>query len=183
MTKTDRTQLGTQVLSIACAPDGQLLRVTRIARGKTSGSINLDAATLKEVDATGAAGTVANIAWTPASTVDASFTSKTKRWTVGEHGRGLFVHTLGGKQEDAPLPFNSATELTVTAFAISADERWAAVGSASGFVNVFNTASGEQRWAARQHKGHVTAACFSPDGQRIYSGNETGELRVADLPD
>lgn len=173
------TKLGTQVLGIACSADGHWLRVIRIARGATSGSIDLDAVTLKDAGTDGAA---ARSVWLPFATVDASFTSKTKCWTAGEHGRGLFVHMLDGKPVAAPLPFNSPTELTVTAFAISADERWVAVGSASGFVSVFDAVSGEQRWAARQHKGHVTAACFSPDGHRIYSGNETGELCAADLP-
>ena len=175
MTPKATTELGTQVLAIACSKDGRILRVTRIKRGKASGSVELDASTLQPVES--AAG-----AWLPVATLDEGLRSKTRHWTVGEFGQGLFVKTLAGKPVDAPIPFNSATELTVTAFAVSTDERWAAVGSASGFVSVFDTASGEERWAVRQHKGHVTALAFSPDGQRVYSGSAKGQMCAEDLP-
>lgn len=175
MTAPRKTALGTQVLSIACSADGRFLRVTRIARSEYTGIIELDAATLAEVDASRAD-------WLPVASLNESFSTRTRRWTAGEFGQGLFVERLDGKLLTMPPPFNTATELTVTAFAISADERWAMVGSASGFVSVFDAASGAQRWAARQHKGHVTAVCFSPDGQLAYSGNANGELCVVDLP-
>ena len=158
------TALGTQVLGIACSKDGRCLRVTRIARGKVTGNVHLDASTLRPVESAGAA-------WLPVATLDKGLRSKTKHWTVGKFGQGLFVKTLAGKPVDAPEPFNSASELTVTAFAVSTDERWAAVGSASGFVSVFDTASGEERWAERVHKGHVTALAFTPDGPPMGSGS------------
>ena len=172
---TATTKLGTQVQGIACSKDGRFLRVARIARGKATGSVDLDASTLQPVEP-------AATTWLPVATLDNGLRSKTKHWTVGKFGQGLFVKTLAGKPVGAPEPLNSATELTVTSFAVSTDERWAAVGSASGFVSVFDTHTGEERWAERQHKGHVTALAFSPDGQRIYSGNAQGQLCAVDLP-
>jgi len=169
------TELRSQVLSIACSKDGRFVRVRRIARGKTSGGVELDATTLQSAEPVAAT-------WLAVATLDQGLRGKTKSWTVGKFGQGLFVTTLAGKAAEAPEPFNSATQLTVTAFAISTDERWAAVGSASGFVSVFDTHSGEQRWAARQHKGHITAVAFSPDGQRVYSGSASGQMSAIDLP-
>lgn len=170
------TKLGTQVLGIACSKEGRFIRVARIARDQVTGSVDLDASTLQPVEP-------AATTWLPVATLDNGLRSKTKHWTVGKFGQGLFVKTLEGKPVEAPEPFNSATELTVTAFAISTDERWAAVGSASGFVSVFHTQSGEVRWAERRHKGHVTALAFSPNGQRVYSGNASGQLCASDLPE
>lgn len=168
--------LSTQVLGIACSKDGRFLRVTRIAWGKTSGRVDLDANTLQPVEPVATS-------WLPQAKLDKGLRSKTRHWTVGKFGQGLFVKTLAGEPVEAPEPFNSATGLTVTAFAVSTDERWAAVGSASGFVSVFNTHSGDVRWAERRHKGHVTALGFGPDGQRIYSGNASGQLCASDLPE
>ncbi len=118
--------------------------------------------------------------WSPVASVDAPLKTRTRTWVVGEHGTGLFVRTLAGKQVEAPEPFNDAT-LTVTAFAISTDEKSALVGNSSGWVSVFDTKSGEERWGQRIHRGHVTAAAFSPDGSRIYTGSAGGELCAVTL--
>ncbi len=176
--------LGTQILGIACSADGTRLRATRIARGGKSGSVELDALSLEVLAGTPATKTAAKKtaakktaakAWLPVATVDAPLQTRTRSWVVGEYGRGLFVRTLAGKQVEAPEPFNDAT-LTVTAFAVSADEKSVLVGNSSGWVSVFDAASGEERWGQRIHRGHVTAAGFSPDGSRIYTGSAGGVL-------
>lgn len=169
-----KVALSTQVLGINASADGQRLRITRIARGQHGGELLLDAHTLEPAPPTSGP-------WLPGATLDSGFTSRSRVWTVGEFGAGLFVRALGGAALKAPPPFNDPA-LTVTAFAISADERQALVGNASGFVSVFNTHTGEETFAQRLHKGHVTAACIAPDGRHAYTGSATGELCRLALP-
>ncbi len=166
-----KVALGTQILGIASSTDGKRLLATRIARGGKSGTVELDAVSLETLAATKPASKL----WLPVVTVDAPLRTRTRTWVVGEHGNGLFVRTLAGKQVKAPEPFNDPT-LTVTAFAISTDEKSALVGNSSGWVSVFDLESGEERWGQRIHRGHVTAAAFSPDASRIYTGSAGGEL-------
>lgn len=166
-----KVALGTQILGLASSTDGKRLLAKRIARGGKSGSVELDAASLETLAATKPASKL----WLPVATVDAPLRTRTRSWVVGEYGAGLFVRTLAGKQVEAPEPFNDAT-LTVTAFAISNDEKSALVGNSTGWVSVFDIKSGEERWGQRIHRGHVTAAGFSPDGSRIYTGSAGGEV-------
>ena len=170
-----KVALGTQILGIASSTDGKRLLATRIPRGGKSGTVELDAVSLATLATTNLARKSASKLWLPVATVDAPLRTRTRSWVVGEHGQGLFVRTLAGKRVEAPEPFNDAT-LTVTAFAISTDEKSALVGNSSGWVSVFDTKSGEARWGQRIHRGHVTAAGFSPDGSRIYIGSAGGEL-------
>lgn len=176
---TSRTAaLVTQIQSIACSADGQWLKVKRIARGKNAAVVELNAQTLE------IAAAPAGADWPPASSnasIDKGLTTRTKVWSVGKFGAGLFVHSLKGAAIKAPLPFNDAS-LTVTTFAISADERYALVGNSSGFVSVFDTHSGDECFGARLHRGHVTAACFAPDGKQAFTGSAGGELCAFDLP-
>jgi WD40 repeat protein len=169
-----KVALVTQILSIACSADGQRLKVTRIARGKNAALIELDAQSLEAV-------ADAPADWLPVATIETGLKTRTRVWTVGEFGAGLFAHSLSGKLLEAPPPFNDAA-LTVTAFAISGDERWAVVGNSSGFVSVFDTATGEESFGQRLHRGHVTAACTSPDGRRAFTGSAGGELCAFTLP-
>ena len=170
-----RVALGTQILGLASAADGLRLLVTRIARGGAAGAVVLDAASLETLAATTRAIKSAKPPWLPVATVAAPLRTRTRSWAVGKFGQGLFVRTLGGKQVAAPEPFN-APSLTVTAFAISSDEKRALIGNSSGWVSVFDTGSGEELWGQRIHRGHVTAAAFSPEGARIYTGSAGGEV-------
>lgn len=173
-----KVALTTQVNSITCTLDAQKLWVTRIARGKHSANVQLNAATLAVLSTDPPADT----AWLPVATLDKGLVTRSRQWTVGTNASGLFVSDLQGKVLDAPAPFNDAT-LTVTAFAISVDERWAVVGNTSGYVVVYEVATGRRRWGARIHRGHVMAACITPDGRRSFTGSATGELCAVDLPD
>jgi hypothetical protein len=163
-----KVALVTQVLAIAASADGQRLRVTRIARGQYAGELVLDAQSLKPALATASP-------WLPGASLETGFKSRRRVWTVGEFGAGLFVRRLDGAAVKAPPPFNDPA-LSVTAFAISADEGLALVGNASGFVSVFDTRTGAERFAQRLHRGHVTAACMAPNGLTAYTGSATGEL-------
>lgn len=165
---TSKVALVTQVLSISCSSDGLRVKVTRIARGKHAPVLELDARTLKEVSP-------AEAKWLPVASVETGLKTRSGVWTVGEFAAGLFVHTAKGALRKAPAPFNDPT-LTVTAFAISDDERLALVGNSSGFVSVFDTTSGEERFGQRLHRGHVTAGGFAPGGARAFSGSSSGEL-------
>jgi len=168
--------LVTQILSIASSADGKRLRVERIPRGKHTAVVELDAATLEVL------GTKPPAAgWLPVASVATSLKTRTRGWVIGEFGAGLFLRTLRGAPVKAPAPFNDPA-LTVTAFAISADDRWALVGSASGFVSLLDTVSGDEPWGERVHRGHVTAAAFSPDGKRAFTGSAGGVLCVHLLP-
>jgi WD40 repeat protein len=171
---TRSADLITQIQSIACSTDGKRLKVTRIAKGKHSARVELDAQTLAPVPP-------AKEKWLPTASVGAGLKTRTKAWSVGKFGAGLFVHSLDGSAIKAPPPFNDSS-LTVTAFAISEDERHALVGNSSGFVSVFDTETGEELVAQRLHRGHVTAACFTPDGKQAFSGSAGGQLCAIDLP-
>ena len=164
----------TQIQSIACSADGQRLKIKRIARGKHAAVVELDAQTL-------ATAATAPAEWLPTASIETGLKTRTKAWSVGKFGAGLFVHSLSGTAINAPPPFND-TSLTVTAFAISKDERYALVGNSSGFVSVFDTASGDECFGQRLHRGHVTAACFAPDGRQAFTGSAGGQLCAFDLP-
>ena len=166
--------LVTQIQSIACSTDGKRLKVTRIARGKHSAVVELDAQTLATV-------APAPAQWLPTASIETGLKTRTKAWSVGKFGAGLFVQGIDGTAINAPPPFNDCS-LTVTAFAISTDERRALVGNSSGFVSVFETATGDEFFAQRLHRGHVTAACFAPDGKQAFSGRAGGQLCAIDLP-
>lgn len=172
--------LTTQVNSIACKPDAKQLWVTRIARGKHAADVLLDATTLAVLTDTATPPDEAG--WLPVATLDKGLITRSRQWTVGVNASGLFIKDLQSQALKAPAPFNDPT-LTVTAFAISADERWAVIGNTSGYVVVYEVATGDRRWGARIHRGHVTAACICPDGQRAFTGSATGELCAIELPD
>ena len=174
MTAT-KVQLSTQVLGIAPSADGRQLQVSRIARGKHGATLVLDAQSLQETPS-------ADGPWLPVATLENGFTSPHWSWTVGEFGAGLVAQARSGtKLKALPPPFNDPA-LTVTAFAISHDERHALVGNSSGFVSVFDTRTGDEVLAQRLHRGHVTAAAFAPDGRHAYTGSATGELCRLTLP-
>ncbi|OYU96677.1 MAG: hypothetical protein CFE45_19110 [Burkholderiales bacterium PBB5] len=168
-------QLSTQVLGIAPSSDGRQLRVSRIARGKHGAALVLDAQSLEEAPA-------ADGPWLPVATLENGFTSPHWSWRVGEFGAGLFAQARhDSKPKALPPPFNDPA-LTVTAFAISLDEHHALVGNSSGFVSVFDTHTGDEVFAQRLHRGHVTAAAFAPDGRHAYTGSAAGELCRLTLP-
>ncbi|WP_310461395.1 WD40 repeat domain-containing protein [Sphaerotilus sp.] len=172
---TTRTAaLVTQIQSIVCSADGKRLKVTRIARGKHAAVVELDAQTLAAV-------ATAPTDWLPVASIETGLKTRTNAWSVGKFGAGLFVHSLSGSAIKAPPPFNDAS-LTVTAFAISKDECYALVGNSSGFVSVFDTHSGDECFGQRLHRGHVTAACFTPDSKQAFTGSAGGELCAIDLP-
>ncbi len=172
--------LGTQISALTCAPDGLQLLAKRLPRAGRPAFVKLHPQTLDPVDVELPFRFI-KARWLPISTVDTAYATRGLIWRVGRFGQGLFVSKSNGGPQDMPPPFNDP-KLTVTAFAISPDERLALVGNASGFVAVFDTAMDNERFGQRLHRGHVTAACFAPDGKQAFTGSAGGELCAIDLP-
>jgi WD40 repeat protein len=101
-------------------------------------------------------------------------------WGVGEYGHGLF----GWQKTGLPLSTNAVLnnpETSVTAFAVSPDEKLIAFGNPSGYVVLIERETGAQRWGNRLHKGHISAITFSSDGNWMATGGSAGDAALLKL--
>jgi WD40 repeat protein len=65
----------------------------------------------------------------------------------------------------------------VTAVAVSADNKWLAVGAADHSIKLFNAADGQLARSLAGHAAAVTALVFSADGSRLYSSSHDKSIR------
>lgn len=66
-------------------------------------------------------------------------------------------------------------------FAFSSDGHRLAVGSGKGLVSLWDLKSRKQVWQGLRHNQRVEAIALSPDGSRIASAEDTGEVFIEDL--
>jgi eukaryotic-like serine/threonine-protein kinase len=108
---------------------------------------------------------------------------------VATRGDGsLAIYAASDLRELAAWPGHGATS---EALCFSPDERWLAIGSSDGTIDVRRFPSGEPVARLRAHDNEVFAIAFSPDGERMVSGgrdrslviwNPAGWQEIARLP-
>jgi WD40 repeat protein len=64
--------------------------------------------------------------------------------------------------------------------ALSADDRWAAVGTKNGLLSVYELATGTARWQVAAHAALVNGLAFSPEGGRVAACGADGAVTVWD---
>ncbi|MEZ6030754.1 MAG: WD40 repeat domain-containing protein [Hyphomonadaceae bacterium] len=90
---------------------------------------------------------------------------------------------LGGAPPSAfEQSVRSATEPAfIAAAGLSSNGTRAAIATADGVVKVFDTSTGREIAAFREHAGAVTALSFSAEGARIISSDPKGAIRIWDV--
>lgn len=66
-------------------------------------------------------------------------------------------------------------------FAWSPDSRYLAATNSQADVIIFEAATGREEFILQGHKGPITAAAWSHDGQRLASGCDDGSIKVWDV--
>lgn len=84
-------------------------------------------------------------------------------WDVDE-GQALWVNTLLGAH--------------VVALAFSADDRWLAVGTTDGTLQMFDRKTGNPRVLPGQARKRLTSLAFSPDGSRLAVTTEDRKIWI-----
>lgn len=165
---------GYAVTCLAVSPDGK-----RLATGATDGTVKLwDATTLKQLHSLAGAhlGGVKSVRFSPDSKLLASGgNDKTaKLWDVSGDKPELKYKLEG---QDGP----------VTAIAFSPDGKHLGIGSGvpkkSGYVQMYEPATGKAEYKLEGHEDVVTCLVFHPKTDHLASGGADKKIRVWNLKD
>ena len=79
--------------------------------------------------------------------------------------------------------FQFATSAAVTALAVTADGKWAAVGAADNSIKLWNLTDGKPGATLAGHTAAVSGLAFSLDGTKLVSGSQDKTVRVWNAAD
>lgn len=98
---------------------------------------------------------------------------------------GIFASTLGEGLREIALLTNHVSIARIKSFlsamALSPDGRYLALGTKSGYVDVYTIADFKQVSNHFSHKGEVLALAWSPDGTQLASGGADRQVQILNI--
>jgi DNA-binding SARP family transcriptional activator/WD40 repeat protein len=155
---------------VTVSPDGRTLAVSTCSYSNAAAAmpvVFLDASTLRRI------GPTINLGYNPAVT---QFSPDGRLLAVGNYGRpGLAI----ADARSGRVMWRTRSISEVTALGFSPDGRRLLAGTATGFVQTFDVASGRRlAGPALAAAGLVIGVSFAPDGRTIMTSSTDGTVRL-----